>query len=104
MNEQPPSRTPQEEENLEKKYEWERAWILKTVRENPSDFKYITLAELGPADFELVNRFLTGKLNDNEVRVRQNDLDLDNPLNSSQKELDAFLINQIMKRLTEIDL
>lgn len=70
--------------------------ILKMAKESSHDFYDFDVKELMPEDFESERRFQAGKLDPMELQARQQDLDLDHPLNKSQKQLYAYLINKII--------
>jgi len=70
--------------------------ILRMAEESPHDFYDFNIGELKPEDFELERRFQAGELDAVELQARQQDLDFDHPLNKSQKQFYAFLINKII--------
>jgi len=81
-------------------YQKEKDNILEWQQEFPTDLQYFKMEELKPEDFELIRRFKAGPaghLTDTELLARQNDLDLDNPLNTSQKELNSVLIHLVIR-------
>lgn len=73
--------------------------IMAMVAGSPHDFTNFQIKELKEEDFVIERRYQSKDgLLLAELATRQQDLDFNNPLNKSQKEFTAYLINRLIER------
>lgn len=82
----------------EDKEKMSRARILAMVESSPHDFENFDMSQLGKDDFIMEQHYQSGGLSEEKLSGRLQDFDLDHPLNESQKELIAYIMNRMIER------